>query len=743
MRRRSNIERPVALKMRKYSNQTLRFTIFGIAFGLCFPVTVTCLDVFVNGLDFNLESLIEVQSGDYHHWIINTAPLFLGLLANRAGVFLDRSNRLNKVLNESEEKYRHFFKALPQAVVITDKRGDIIDHNPAARDMFSLPAEISKENPVSSLQLKLFQEDGRPLSQRNFPSLIAFQSGHAVHKIYCVESPREKTHRTVVIDSIPRFFDDDSEPGYVVNISKDITAIKKSERELIESESKYRRIAESIPGNVMVYQRNLTGSEEIIYVSGGVTKLYGITQQEALSGASWFWNRMHHNDIAVVKASLRESERSMKVWQGEHRLVMLDKSIKWIYYQGIPNRDSKGVITWDIVQLDITEKKLLADQLQQTQKMESVGRLAGSVAHDFNNMLSVILGNLELVMSGIDTDHEDYPILEEIKTAADRSASLTKQLLAFSRKDSNSPQTVQINNVFNSMSNVLRRLIGESVRLTWIPGESLNNILIDPNHVDQILANLCVNARDAVIGDGEIKVETSNCSFDADHLPNCPGMIAGSYVMLSVSDNGCGMSPEVVSQVFEPFFTTKKENEGTGLGLATVYGLVSQSDGYISIESQPGEGTSVKIYFPRYQGEETQEATRDQEQEKPEEGRGTILLVEDEPAILRVAEKILSINGYRVLATHSPMKAMSWAEEHRNEIDLILTDVIMPEMNGRELVESIVPLCSKAKVLFMSGHTGEIINIEEIKSGKFLFLPKPFTASDLRAKVKEVMEEEV
>jgi PAS domain S-box-containing protein len=385
------------------------------------------------------------------------------------------------------------------------------------------------------------------------------------------------------------------------------------------------------------------------------------------------------------------------------------------------------------------EKVKLEAQLQQAQKMESVGRLAGGVAHDFNNMLSVILGHAELALMKSDPSQPLHASLGEIHKAAERSTNLTRQLLAFARKQTVSPKVLDLNETVSSMFKMLQRLIGEDIFLNWQPGKDLHPVKMDPSQIDQILANLCVNARDAIADVGKISIETGNIFIDDNYCAHHAGFESGEYVWLGVSDNGCGMDKEMLAQIFEPFFTTKAVGEGTGLGLATVYGAVKQNNGFINVYSEPGLGTTFSIYLPRYVG--MAEKTLTEGQLVPvSRGQETILLVDDEPAILNITTMILTQQGYKVLASNTPDEAISMAKEHIGEIHLLLTDVVMPEMNGLNLAEALQPLHPQLKRLFMSGYTADVIANRGVLNEGVHFIHKPFSLPDLATKVREVLD---
>ena len=411
---------------------------------------------------------------------------------------------------------------------------------------------------------------------------------------------------------------------------------------------------------------------------------------------------------------------------------------------------SRGVIVGEKPTLvsiirDITDRKLaeeerekLQAQFHQAQKMESVGRLAGGVAHDFNNMLGVILGHTELAMQETGASQSLYADLVEIRTAANRSANLVRQLLVFARKQTIAPLVLDINETVENMLKMLRRLIGENIELSWRPCVDVWPVKMDLTQVDQVLANLCVNARDAILGVGNITLETSNASIDENFCRNIPDASPGEYVLLTVRDDGCGMGKETLGKLFEPFFTTKEVGKGTGLGLSTVYGIVKQNGGFVDVESAQGQGATFSLYLPRADIVDAQRQSVERPSQAPM-GTETILLVEDEKSILAMAKKMLERHGYRVLAAGNPKEALDLARNNSGRVDLLITDVIMPTMNGKELAEKLSELVPGLKSLFMSGYTGEAITESGVVDEGVHFLQKPFSLKTLTDRVREVL----
>ncbi|MFU8819005.1 MAG: response regulator [Desulfurivibrio sp.] len=384
------------------------------------------------------------------------------------------------------------------------------------------------------------------------------------------------------------------------------------------------------------------------------------------------------------------------------------------------------------------EKKLQA-RLSQAQKMEAIGTLAGGVAHDFNNLLTVIKGYAEIALLRVKEDQPGHEELQGILEAARRSAELTRQLLAFARKQTVIPQRLDLNQTVGGMLTMLRRLIGEGIDLRWLPAANLWPVRIDPGQVDQILANLCVNARDAVGGEGRISIETTNILLDREYCAGHADAKPGEYVLLTVSDNGVGMSRETQEHIFEPFFTTKAVGQGTGLGLATVYGIIKQNEGFINFYSEPGQGTTFRIYLPHRNEPRTEPAAPGPAPAHPVGGRETILLVEDEEAILKVTARILEGLGYRVLAAAGSSAALELAAQYAGKIDLLLSDVVMPECNGQELARQIIALNPAIRCLFMSGYTADVISSNGLLEHGINFLAKPFSLPELAAKVRSAL----
>ena len=379
------------------------------------------------------------------------------------------------------------------------------------------------------------------------------------------------------------------------------------------------------------------------------------------------------------------------------------------------------------------------EQLLQAQKMESVGRLAGGVAHDYNNTLGVILGYAELMRDSLAPDNPKYENLQQIIKATRSSADITRQLLAFARKQTIAPKVLDLNKQVENMLKMLRRLIGENIELEWIPQADPGMVKMDTSQIDQILANLCVNARDAIEDTGKIIIGTRSMTVDEDYCRNHPEFRPGDFVCLTVSDTGSGMDEKTLENIFEPFFTTKGQGEGTGLGLSTVYGIVKQNNGFVNVYSEPGKGTTFNIFLSRHWGEVPQENERGLTGTTGGKGE-TVLLVEDDADILEITKQMLEISGYRVICSQNPEEAIARARENKERLKLLLTDVIMPTMNGRELSSRMKPFCPDLKILYMSGYTSNVIAYQGVLDDGVHFIQKPFSKRDLEKKVRSVLD---
>lgn len=516
-------------------------------------------------------------------------------------------------------------------------------------------------------------------------------------------------------------------------ISRDITARKKADEARETSEKRFRLVVEHAGEAIFIAQDGC-----VKFPNLATERLTGYPRDE-LEGMP-LTLLIHPEDREMVLDRYRRRIKGEDVATGyPFRVIDRTGETHWVSITSTRTAWEGRPATLNFV-TDITEQKRLEVQLLQAQKLESVGRLAGGVAHDFNNMLSVILGYAQLALDKVDPCQPLHLELQEIFKAARRAADITRQLLAFARKQTIAPRALDLNDTVEGLLKMLRRLVGEEIDLAWQPDTNLWLVKMDPVQIDQILANLCINARDAIAGTGKITIETGNVVLDESYCAAHAGFLPGDYVMLAVSDDGCGMDKETLEKLFEPFFTTKEVGKGTGLGLSTVYGIVKQNEGFINVYSERGEGTTFKIYLPRHHAREDE---TNQEGAAPiPQGRGErVLLVEDELSVLSVGKKMLEGLGYSVLAAASPGEAVEVAEMHPGEIHLLITDVVLPEMSGPELAERLKGIRPGIRCLYMSGYTANAIAHRGVLAEGVHFIQKPFSVKDLALKVKEVLEE--
>ena len=469
------------------------------------------------------------------------------------------------------------------------------------------------------------------------------------------------------------------------------------------------------------------------FISRNCEQVTGFSPEEFQADPGLWRQRINSEDTKKWRNSLAESKET-EPSNSEYRFLHKDGSVRWIF-------EGKQKLEHEIVGyfIDRTVAKLSEEQMSQMQKMEAVGRLAAGVAHDFNNMLAVIIGYTELMLEDLGPGDENLDNLQEIKKAADHSADLTRQLLAFSRKQVIEPRTVDLNKLVRNAEKMLQRLIGEDIEIKFFLEPKLKTTRLDPSQLDQILLNLVVNARDAIEGAGEITVETQNILMDEEYCSSRVDARPGDFVMLAVSDTGCGMDDKTISQVFEPFFSTKKTGKGTGLGLATTYGIVKQNGGFIHIYSEPNHGSTFKIFLPAISDKTIQETEKPLQEDSG--GDETILVVEDEKSVRRMAAITLERNGYKILEAESPDEAIKISSEYGDVIHLLLTDVVMPGMNGRELQIQLTATRPGIKVLFMSGYTANVIAHSGVLDPGLSFIQKPFRPKDLSLKVREVLDQ--
>ena len=659
--------------------------------------------------------------------VIATFAILLSLLAGLV-VNMAFRRRAEEALRSKTAELERYFTSSLDLLGIADTEGRFLRLNPEWEKALGYS--------ISELEGRFFMDFVHPediAATRAALARLAHQE--AVLNFENRYRHKDGSYRWIEWRSMPQ--------GHLVYAAaRDITRRKQNAEALRASEERFRLLAELAPVGIVISDRD----EKALYVSPKFVEIFGYGMDEIPSIEAWWSQAYPDEDLrrsvrrewsaAIAEAREKHAEIRPRVYP----VTCKDGRVRQIEFR-LKATESLNVL----VVTDVSERKQAEDererllgQLAQSQKMESVGRLAGGVAHDFNNMLGVILGHTELALGQTDPAQPTYASLEEIRRAAQRSADLTRQLLAFARKQMVSPRVLDLNETVEGMLKMLRRLIGEDIVLVWEPGENLGAVKMDPSQIDQILANLCVNARDAIQSGGKITIETRAVALDDAFRAEQTEVAPGAYAMLSVSDDGCGIAAHNQAYLFEPFFTTKEVGRGTGLGLATVYGIVTQNNGFIEVDSAPGEGTTFRIYLPCYAAEEVPTAVGDG---APALSRGheTVLLVEDEPSVLRMAKVMLERNGYTVLTAVTPAEAIRAAREQAGDIHLLMTDVVMPEMNGRDLARELQTLYPNLKCLFMSGYTADVIAHHGVLDEGVCFLQKPFSLRELADKVREAL----
>ncbi|MFZ4437109.1 MAG: PAS domain S-box protein [Syntrophales bacterium] len=640
--------------------------------------------------------------------------------------------RAEEEQRETESRFRAFVEQSPVAIGVFSLDGITLYAN--QKFIETLGWQRSEEvvgRPAVEYFSPQFREESKERTRRRLAGLpvppeyesTSLRADGAEFPVHVAVAPIQLSGRTVSIAFLT-----------------DITTRKEAEDELRESEAKFRILFET--SRDFLYRTSIDG--KIIDVNAAASKISGYSQDELKK-----MNMMElYFDSGEREALVKKIMEQGFVENYEIKGRRKDGTIVETLVTSVIRKDNNGnPIGFQGGLKDITEikkvekeKTKLQGQLLQSQKMESVGRLAGGVAHDFNNMLGLILGHAELALEQADPTHPHHAALQEIRKAAERSADLTRQLLAFARQQTVSLKVMDLNEAITNMLKMLQRLIGEDIDLKWQSEANLWSVKMDPSQIDQILANLCINARDAISDTGKITIETGNIGLNEAYCADHAGFVPGEYVMLIVSDDGCGIDKETREKIFEPFFTTKGVGKGTGLGLSTVFGIVKQNNGFINVYSEPGQGTTFTIYLPRYVGK-VEQVQPEVKQAPAQRGQETVLLVEDEPDILNLTKMLLERQGYTVLAANTPGKAISLAGEHVGEINLLMTDVVMPEMNGRDLAKMMLDLYPHLKRLFTSGYTADVIAQHGVLDEGVHFIQKPFSIKALAAKVREVLDQ--
>ena len=642
-----------------------------------------------------------------------------------------------KALCTEKEKFQTLSENAPFGMVMIDKDGTFKYINPKFRELFGYDLTDIPDGKT------WFRKAYPDLAHRHhviaqwMKDLESFERGERIPRIFTATC-KDGTEKIVNFITVLL------ETGEYLIACEDITEHLQSENALKESEERYRMAIESSNDGVAIVRK-----DRHIYVNKQFVKMFGFESMEEVLGQSpYAW--IHPDDREKVIEFNRKRQRGEKVpMRYETRGIRKDGEVVYLEISATRILLHGEYVTFAYLR-DITERKraeeekaALEEQLRQSQKMEAIGRLGGGIAHDFNNLLTVIKGYSQLSLLDLKESDPLWGNIQEIQKATQRATDLTRQLLAFSRRQILDLKVLDLNILLRDLDKMLRRIIGEDIELVTLLEEKLGRVKIDPGQIEQVIFNLAVNARDAMPSGGKLIIETTNVELDKEYARTHIGVVPGRYVRLSVSDTGFGMSQEISEKVFEPFFTTKDKGKGTGLGLSTVYGIVRQSGGNIWVYSEPGHGTTFKIYLPRVEEELDTLHGRDETDSLPR-GTETVLLVEDEPSVRNLAHHLLHQQGYKVLEATNGEEALRVNQEHVGEtIHLLLTDVVMPQMGGKELADQLKILRPGIKVLYASGYTDDAIVHHGVLEPGTHFLQKPFSLKTLSHKVREVLDREI
>jgi len=630
--------------------------------------------------------------------------------------------------------HKHTLDSMERAVITTDLRGVVTSWNRCAQNLFGWTEEEALGRDIGELTPG---DSRRPDTEEILERVKAGDRGDRVQRIHRKDG-KELTCR---ISDAPIMDGDGCIVG-LVRVSETANHAPAQEtiaQALRDSEAMVRGIVSSVPDAVLMIDPDMT----VTWMNDRAKAAFGdavgcrcyhvlhSAQSEVCPGCP---ARRTFGDGAI-----HDHEIEIPSPDGATRHFWTTTSVAAEDENGTPRL--VVAVVRDVTEREAArhERARLEEQYLQAQKMESVGRLAGGVAHDFNNMLTAILGYSDLALQRVSQSDPIRQDLEAIRKSASRSAELTRQLLAFARKQTISPRVLDLNETVEGMLNMLRRLIGEDITLEWLPAASVWPVRVDPGQFDQVVANLCVNARDAMSDGGTLSISTANARHDTRFCVSHPGYIAGDFVMVEIRDDGCGMDGETLERIYEPFYTTKEVGAGTGLGLSTVYGIVTQSDGFIDVESTPGDGTTFRIFFPRHL---SSEVAPDRKTSEPalERGSETILLVEDEPLALDATSKMLRHLGYAVLEAGSAEDAIRIADTDCESVDLVLSDVVMPRMTGKDLVEYIVSRHPNVRPVFMSGYPADVIAHQGVLDEGVEFISKPISLPELARLLRRVLD---
>ncbi len=666
----------------------------------------------------------EIEASASSHLIYDENRRPIGI----EGVLRDitRRKRADEEIRRLKEFNEGIIQNMTEGIVVENAEGFYTFVNPVAASMLG----YSSEELVGKHWTMIVPSDNQPEVQA-----ADERRKHGQSDQYELELERKDGTRVpILVSGSPR--SENGEFAGALVVFTDITERRCAEQALRESEERFRHVAEN--SEEWIWEVDTNG--KYTYASPVVEKVLGYRVDEIV-GEKCFYDLFHPEDkeerqeIAFEAFSERRAFREFI-----NRNIHKSGRVVWLSTSGVPILDEKGsLLGYRGADTDITNRKQLEARLRQAAKMEAIGKLAGGIAHDFNNLLTVIRGYSQMMLKRFNSDGPDYEDMLEIKNACERATELTQQLLAFGRKQIVRPKVLDLNAVVSDTERMLRRIVSEDIDFGTQLAPDLWNVKIDPGQIDQILVNIAGNARDAMPDGGRLTIKTANIDIGESNVIEHVEVSRGQYVMLAMGDTGMGMDDETLSRVFEPFFSTKERGKGTGLGLSTVYGIVKQNNGYIWLSSEFGTGTVVTIYLPR-EMEDVESSEPDRTHYKSTRGTETVLLVEDDVAVRRLAKRILIKSGYSVLEAAEGEEALRINEQYSERVHLLVTDVIMPGMSGKELADRIISTHPEIKVIFISGYTDDVLTRRGVLGPGTDLIHKPFSPEALLEKVREVLE---
>jgi PAS domain S-box-containing protein len=635
------------------------------------------------------------------------------------------------------QRYRSTLAAMAEGVVMQLADGAIMDCNPSAERILGMSRDQIMGRKSVDPRWRAVRENGEPFPGTEHPAMVSLRTGQPCHNVVMGIHLPDRTQRWININAEPIFQSGQTVPYAVVATFDDITQRVQMVKSLQASEGQLRRVGDNLP-NGMVYQllSHPDGRRQFLYVSAGVEKLHGVTADKVCADATLLYSQILEQDRPYVAAKEAECIQTVSTFSAQVRFCKPNGEVRWMQLSSAPTQFPDGAILWDGLAIDITEAKRMEEHLRQAQKMEGIGLLAGGIAHEFNNILAALMPGLAMLEEAV-TSPENVEVLQQMQTLTGRAAGLVKQMLAFSRQSVLQREPYDLAADIPVQIRLLNRLLGERIVVEYSLPHDLPWVNADKNLIAQVLMNLAVNARDAMNGVGKLRISLDAVILDADRVKTMPNVHAGEFLCLSVADTGCGMNREILDHLFEPFFSTKPVGQGTGLGLATVQGILQQHHGWVKVESVVGVGTTFRIYLPTTTAQAPKPPTDAKEMVR---GTGTILVVDDEANVRLVTRKLLVRLGYVVLEAGSGNEAMVIWGQHHDAIDLVLTDMVMPgDLTGHQLADLILEEKPTVKVIITSGYNNEIFDLTKMAQSQIVYLPKPCETAALTQVIRNCL----